>query len=196
MNIICNSCVGGFLYKNELKCEFKNPFIWNIIDFNSMLFLVKNYDKINFNNFELKKDKNWNFSIIIDNHITIQYVHYKFDAKANKPYIKYIDLYSNKIWEIIVNKYEERTKRMINENKKPIFIFANWFDKPETILSYNHLKILDDLHKDNIICAVDKIYPEFKNIKQICREHNNKIWNPGLAKKIFNKFNDWLKLYE
>lgn len=188
MNIICNSCVGGFIYKNELKCPFQNPFIWNIIDFNSMLYLVKNYNNINFNNFDLVKDKNWNFSIIIDKHITIQYVHYKFDAKANKPYIKYIDYYSNKVWEYIVQKYVERKNRMLASKEKPLFLFANWFDKKETALSYNQLKILDNLHKDNIICAVDKIYPEFKNIKQITREHNKKIWNPGLAKKIYEKF--------
>lgn len=188
MNIIANSCVGGFIYKNELKCPFKNPFIWNIIDFNSMVYLIKNFEKINFKNYELKKDKNWNFSIVIDGHVTVQYVHYKFDPKAEKPYIKYIDLYSNRIWEIIVKKYEERTERMLNLHEKPIFLFANWFDKKETALSYTQLKILNDLNKDNIICAVDKIYPELKNIKQITREHNKKIWNPGLAKKIYEKF--------
>jgi len=188
MNIICNSCVGGFIYKNELKCSFKNPFIWNIIDFNSMLYLIKNYEKINFNDYELVKDKKWNFSIIIDKQVTIQYVHYKFDPKANKPYIKYIDYYSNKVWEYIVQKYDERKKRMLVENEKPIFIFANWFNVKETNLTYEQLKILNDLNKSNIICAVDKIYPEFKNIKQITRETNKQIWNPGLAKKIYNKF--------
>ena len=188
MNIICNSCVGGFIYKNELKCSFKTPFIWNIIDFNSMYYMTKNYDQINFENYELTKDKNWNFSLIIDKKIKIQYVHYKFNAKCNKPITKYIDVYYNKIWEFIVNKYESRLARMKAENSKPIFIFANWFDKPETILSYSQLKLLNDLNKDNIIVAVDKIYPEFTNLKQIIREHNKKIWNPGLAKKIYDKF--------
>lgn len=69
MNLICNSCVGGFIYKNELKSQFKNPFIWNIIDFNSMLYLVKNYENVNFNNYELIKDNKWNFNLIIDKHI-------------------------------------------------------------------------------------------------------------------------------
>ena len=188
MNIIANSCVGGFIYKNELKCSFKNPFIWNIIDFNSMFYLVKNYENVNFNNYELIKDNKWNFNLIIDKHITIQYVHYKFDPKANKPYVKYIDYYSNKVWEYIVEKYEERMKRMLLENSTPTFIFANWFNVKDTNLNYEQLKILNSLNKDNIICAVNKILPEFKNIKQITRETNKKIYNPGLAKKIYDKF--------
>lgn len=190
MNIICNSCVGGFIYKNELKCSFKNPFIWNIIDFNSMLYLIKNYEKINFNNYELIKDKKWNFSIIIEKNIRIQYIHYKFDAKANKPYTKDIDYYSNKIWEYIVQKFEERKNRMIKEKTKPYFLFANGWNPPETILTYNQLKMLNDLKKDNIICAVDKIYPEFTNIKQTLRNNGTAKYgtNPILAKKIYNEF--------
>ena len=35
---------------------------------------------------------------------------------------------------------------------------------------------------------VDKIFTKFKNLKQITRETNRKIWNPGLAKKIYDKF--------
>lgn len=188
MNIICNSCIGGFIYKNELKTSFKNPFIWNIIDFNSMYYMVKNFNQINFNNYELIKDKKWNFSIVIDGKVKIQYVHYKFDSKSNKPITKYIDVYYNKIWEFIIEKYESRLKRMKEENSNPLFLFANWFNKPETLLSYNQLKILNDLQQDNIIVAVDKIFPEFKNLKQITRETNRKIWNPGLAKKIYDKF--------
>lgn len=188
MNIIANSCVGGFIYKNELKVPFQNPFIWNIIDYNSMLYLVKNYDKINFENFELMKDKNWNFSLIIDGKVKIQYVHYKFNANCNKPTTKYIDVFYNKIWEFIVSKYILRLDRMKKDKSRPIFIFANWFDKPETLLTYKQLQELDSLKNNNIICAVDKIYPEFKYIKQITREHSKKIWNPGLAKKIYDKF--------
>lgn len=188
MNIICNSCIGGFIYKNELKTSFKNPFIWNLIDFNSMYYLVKNFNIINFENYELIKDSKWNFSLIIDKKIKVQYIHYKFNSKAKKPFTKYINVFYNKIWEYIVYKYETRLKRMKIENSKPIFIFANWFNEPITNLSYNQLKMLNDLQQDNIIVAVNKIFPEFKNLKQILRQTNKKIWNPGLAKNIYEKF--------
>lgn len=170
MNIISNSCVGGFIYKNELKCSFQNPFIWSLIDFNSMLYLIKNFNSINFNNFELIKDENYNFSIIIDKHIKVQYIHYKYDKNAIKPYTQHINYYSNNIGEYIVQKYVERKNRMLNNKEKTIYIFGNLYDVKDTNLSYNHLKILNDLHKDNIICAVDKIYTEFNYIKQTLKE--------------------------
>ena len=134
MNIICNSCVGGFIYKNELKCSFKNPFIWNIIDFNSMYYMAKNYDQINFENYELTKDKNWNFSLIIDGKIKINYVHYKFDPNAKTIKVdnktdkeeEWIgDVYYCKIWEFIYQKYEERTKRMLALNEEPCFLIRD-----------------------------------------------------------------------
>lgn len=188
MNIICNSCVGGFIYKNELKTPFGTPFIWNIIDSSSMLYLIKNYENIDFGNYDLIKDKNWNFSIIIDEHVTVKYVHYKFDANANTPYVKYIDYYSNKVWEYIVQKYEERKNRMLADHSIPYFIFANWFNVKETNLTYDLLKTINGLNKSNLICAVDKIYPEFTNIKQVTRDSDKMIYNPGLAKKIYNAF--------
>lgn len=188
MNIICNSCVGGFIYKNELKSPFTNPFIWNIIDFKSMCYLVKNYDAIDFDNYELVKDKNWNFSIIIDDNVKVQYVHYKFSPKCPKPTTKYIDVYYDRIWEFIVDKYESRLARMKQSKEPPLFLFANWFNKTETLLSYQQLNLLNSLNRDNIIVAVDKICPEFVHLKQVTRDTNKKIWNPGLAKKIYDQF--------
>ena len=187
MNIIANSCCGGHLYKSLFKQPFQNPFIWNIIDFNSMLYLIKNYDKINFNNYELIKDNKWNFKIIIDNHIIIQYVHYKFNEKCNKPIRKGMDVFYNKIWEYIVEKYEDRKNRMIRNKESPIFILADWWDRPDTQLTYNRLKLLNDLNQNNIICGVDKIHPEFKNIKQFIRK-TKIVHNDGIAIEIFNQF--------
>lgn len=101
MNIISNNCLGGHLYRDFLNSEFENPFAWTVIDFNSMLYLVNNWYDINFKNYELVKDEKWNFSIIIDNNVKIQYVHYKFSPKATtitqtKPST---DIFYNKIWE-------------------------------------------------------------------------------------------------
>ena len=89
-----------------------------------MMYLVKNWNYINFNDYELVKDKNWNFSIIIEKRVKIQYVHCHFDKKTNK-ITRYedCDVKYNKIWEYIVRKYEERKQRMI---EPPIFCIMNF----------------------------------------------------------------------
>ena len=127
MNIISNNCLSGYLYKDYLKEEFGNPFIWTVIDFNSMLYLIQNWNNINFKNYELVKDKNWNFSIIIDNKVKIQYVHYKFNKNVvfkdkTEPGT---DIESNKIWEYIIQKYDERLERMLRKKESPIFCICN-----------------------------------------------------------------------
>jgi uncharacterized protein (DUF1919 family) len=55
MNIISNNCFGGYIYKNVLKEQYSTPFIWNRIYNNDLITLLKNFNKINFNNIELKK---------------------------------------------------------------------------------------------------------------------------------------------
>lgn len=127
MNLISHNCLSGYLYKNHLNERFENPFIWTVIDFNSFIYMIKNWEKINFNNYVLCKDEKWNFYIIIDEHIKIQYVHYKFDKNVSfcDKTGPGTDIRSNKIWEYIIEKYEERVSRMITNNEKPIFCVCN-----------------------------------------------------------------------
>lgn len=126
MNIISNNCLSGFLYKDFLRQEFNNPFVWCVIDFTSMLYLVQHYEDIQFTNYELSKDDNWNFSIIIDKHVKVQYVHYKFRSSAdmlctNKNISG--EVYYNKIWEYIVDVYNKRLARM---TEAPLFCIMNF----------------------------------------------------------------------
>lgn len=58
MNIITNNCLGGFIYRDILKTEYQNPFIWTYIKTNEFIFLCENYNKINFHNYELSKKGN------------------------------------------------------------------------------------------------------------------------------------------
>lgn len=127
MNLISHNCLAGNIYKNHLKEEFNNPFIWTVIDFNSMLYLIQNWNKINFKNYELIKDEQWNFSIIIDNKVKVQYVHYKFNPNCKTPRLDNVgSIHYYKIWEYIIQKYEERTKRMLEKNENPIFCICNF----------------------------------------------------------------------
>lgn len=188
MNIICNSCVGGHLYKRCLNKPFSTPFIWNLIDFDSMLYMVKNFHTINWLDYELVKDDKWNFSIIVEGNAKIQYIHYKFDPKATTLYRKGVDVYYCSIWEYIVNRYEDRVARMVSNVDQPIFIFANWWDVPVTLLSYENLYRLDDLKMYNIIVGVNKIHPELHYVKQIIRKMPDDKCNAGLAERIYEKF--------
>ena len=63
--IISNSCVGGFIYRDNIRCAYQTPFIWNLVDFESMHYLIGNFRYINFKDYDIKKDRNCNFIIII-----------------------------------------------------------------------------------------------------------------------------------
>lgn len=160
MNIISNNCLSGFLYKDFLRTEFENPFVWSVIDFKSMLYLIQNYNKINFKNFELIKDNNWNFSIIIDNNIKVQYVHYKFSPTAKTVQINPKiagEVFYNKIWEYIINIYNKRLERMINE---PIFCICNFNTIfPDAIYTNKELEILSQYKTVKILKGCEQMNP-------------------------------------
>ena len=124
MNLIGNSCIASYITRDCLKQPFSNPFTWCIMNFESCFNLVKYYDSINFTHFKLQHDSKWNFSIIIDDLIEVQYVHYHFEPNSDKVTIKNNDVFYNKIWIYITNKYISRTKRMLELNEPPTFIFA------------------------------------------------------------------------
>lgn len=155
MNLISQNCLSGNIYKNHLKEEFGNPFIWTVIDFNSMLYLIQNWNTINFKNYELVKDDKWNFSIIIDGKVKVQYVHYIFDPDA-----KTVQMHCNvrgdikycKIWEYIIKKYEERLNRMLDKKEEPIFCICNFNTIfPDAIYTEEQLEILSKYKNVHIL---------------------------------------------
>lgn len=174
MNLISQNCLTGNIYKNHLKEEFGNPFIWTVIDFSSMLYLIQNWNNINFKNYELVKDDKWNFSIIIDEKVKVQYVHYIFDPSA-----KIVQMHCNirgdikycKIWEYIIQKYEERLNRMLDKKEEPIFCICN----------------SDTIYKDAIYTEEQlKLLEKFKNVMVLRgHEHSNVVNNANL---FYNKF--------
>lgn len=200
-NIIGNSCVSAFITNDLLHQQFINPFCWATLDFNSMYNLIKDYDKINFNNYELIKDKNWTFYTIIEKKIKIKWVHYKFSPKDNKIRIGKPDILYNKIWEYIIEKYETRTKRMIEHKIEPIFIIGS--------LHKGHLYTEEQIKK---ICKLNCPYKiiiangnmdfsnEFPNIifhKTKYKEgqiiNGKKINNSVISEELFKNYKDLWK---
>ena len=124
MKIIGNSCVGTFLVEVCYNLPFITPFSWCRLDYDSILYLISNWNTIDFDDYELVKDYNWNFSVIIEKNVKIQYVHYRFDPRIEG--VKKIngDKFSNRIWVYINDLYEKRIKSMAESKDEPIFILS------------------------------------------------------------------------
>lgn len=171
MNIIGNSCISSFLTRDCLKEPFNNPFCWCVIDFDSIFYIIKNYYNINWLNFELVKDENWNFSIIIDKNIKVQYVHYVFDKNVKTIEFKNLhDVCSNHIWEYIIEKYNQRINRMLKSKEEPIFILGSpWTTyKAENVITremYTKIKEINTNFK--IYVCSDYNFTNEKNIINI-----------------------------
>ena len=155
MNIISNTCIGSYIQRDCLKQKYSNPFCWNIIKAPEMIKLIKHWDSINFQNYEIVKDKNWRFSVIIDGLVKVDFVHYLFSANDDVPRKRGVEIFYNKIWEYIAEKYEERTKRMLELKEDPIFIIGT---------SYPY-----DFYSEAEIKTICKIQTRYKII--ICNNH-------------------------
>lgn len=119
MNIISNDCTGGFIYRDIIKEEYANPFIFSKVLLDDFIYLASNYQSINFRKFGLLQSAEWQFYIRVNDKINIQYNHYKFDPTVNGIRKDPPNVYSSHIWEYIVGRYITRVHRM---NEPPIFV--------------------------------------------------------------------------
>lgn len=184
MILLSNNCFGGFIYKNILEEQYNSPFVWCRIWEDDYFTLIKDFENINFMNFEIHKTKEnekindlmeCNFNIIIDNKIKVFYNHYRFSSKDDKIRKDGIDIYYNKIWEYIVEKYKERTKRMLTDKTKPIILLHCQLG--------HYYNIQNDIIK---LCNNKKYkYILLTNTNEIIKNENNLIL-PGNVLKYEN----------
>ena len=143
-NIISNNCLGGFIYRNILKSEYRNPFIWTLFDDNVFNKFIKNFHTINFRHAVVKKaTDNWtidnDFDTIIANEYIVHNIHMHFNAihttphhcnpASNKNHSLWTDGMSYRyIWEYIYEKYCIRLNRMLMDNIEPIIIYWGMFN--------------------------------------------------------------------
>ena len=200
MNIISNTCLSAILQRDQIKQEYENPFCWNLIDFNSMYYLIKNFETINFNNIELTKNNKWEFSLIIDKNVRVQYVHYKFNINENKLVKKGSDMIWNRIWEYIIEKYNERKNRMLAKKNKPVFIIGSihrWKYHTYSETEIQKICELCTMKKYKLIVVnknfdFSKKYPNVKFIKT--KSNDKKFGNIGFAKEIYPQIKKYLNL--
>jgi len=207
MNIICNSCLGARLYQLN-KMEYQNPFMWNIITSDDIIKLIKNYDKLNFKNFDLLKSDYYNrtefyrkqfknelkqpmfiFKIRIDNQIDLHYIHYRFNVNEKNTIVKDVNVESNKIWEYVVEKYNSRLKRMLNNNENPKFVITALesdytLNKQEEIANietnYKIIMLCDNPEKiqtNNSNILIKKIIRPIGTCMNLAKNYNDLILN-------------------
>ena len=187
MNLIGNTCLSSFIIRDYIKIPYNNPFCWNVIDIDSFCYLIENYNKINFKDYELIKDSNWNFSLIIDKKIKTQYVHYKFSIEDKIIRKNNLDVYYNKIWLYIIEKYEKRLKIMLEQQEEPIFIIGSSYDKSFGSVDLNDIKKIINIktkYKIIITSNIDLNFDLPSNI--IYYKHSIIKNNCMLSKLLYN----------
>lgn len=159
MILFSNDCSAGFIYRNILNEEYSSPTIWTRINIDDFIILIKSFNTINFKNYELhKQTKNLDtFYIRIDNKINIYFNHYKFNKDDNilrkaKSHFG-IDVYYNKIWEYIIEKYDKHINKMFNNFSNPIFILHidSWYNDFSNSLNLNKIYDLINYCKEKKI---------------------------------------------
>lgn len=131
MNLVSNSCVGAYLMRDHYRYQYNNPFCWSFILVDDFVTLMKEWDNIDFMNYTVDKcgkKLEDGFKTVIDGKVTLLWYHYKFSPKFARPTTKGINVFYNRIWEYISEKYEERTRRMLAAKEDPVFIFADSYN--------------------------------------------------------------------
>lgn len=185
MNIIANTCISAMVYRDYLKEEYPNPFCWNFIAAEDYFNLIKNFDTLNFEIFELIKKENFKFYIKIDNLVEVYYPHYRFDK--NKTCIAKIGngVYYNKMWEYVVQKYEERTKRMLNKKEEPIFIIGS-SNRGQQFTQKEQEKFLELTKYKMFLFSKYKFEKEIPNNITVINSFNYDNNNSNSVKIIYN----------
>lgn len=137
-NIISNNCISARYYQNN-KIQFQNPFMWNLIKLTDFIFLIKNFNTINFKNIKLyfsnnevakDHDSDKCATILLDNYIHIYFIHHHYTElhKCEKT-IRITghdyEIIGNDILEYLKNKWLNRLIRLKRNNI--IFVY---YDTP------------------------------------------------------------------
>lgn len=125
MNLITNRCLGAYIYRDILKTQYENPFIWTSIWDESFNILFEDFDKINFDNFKVLHDTAHTvekYYVLIDDAVRVNYGHVILDNDATTPSTRDVNIYTNDPIKYIGEKYTERLRRMINP---PVFIYLD-----------------------------------------------------------------------
>lgn len=209
MNLIGNCCISNFLLR-KYGYGNMNPFTWVVLDFDSMCYLITNYDKIDWFKIRISRKKHPAFKdkdlyeLTINEKLKISYIHYLFDKNCKEPKLDKNgkEVYYYRIWRYIVEKYIERANRMLKNNMDPVFIieweafgytrnkiknFLNLDLKYKTVVITNDRDFFN-LKKKNLLL----IYDEHK--KNDVTHDDKSDWYPGnFANKYADQIRDFIE---
>lgn len=182
MNLIGNSCVASFITRDCIKTDFKNPFCWCKMDFESVYNLISKFDQIDFKNVEFTKKDNY-YIAKIDNLVEVQYIHYIEDPEVVGIKYEKSNVVSNEILKYVKDKYFSRLSKMVEE---PTFLLAAGYWQ-EYYLDDEQIEKLMDLNSKYpiIISMPNSVKNRIKskdNVKIL--NHNFKMGIDGVHKKI------------
>lgn len=194
--VISNDCISGYLYKFKNK-NYPHPFIWARIYPNDFIYLIENYESINYNNFIIKNSTIENltdtFTFIIDNKIKLTYSHHHQNNSCLEKINNGLDLYYCDMKKYIEELYLKRIKRFHNDYE-PIFILnkKEWIDDNE----FYKLVYLPTKYK-KIVCVPYNYNIEYEKIPNqtyiiIIPKENLKVTG-NIAKYLLNKCSNILK---
>ena len=139
MNIIANDCTGAYLYTEQLKQDFQNPFIWSSIDIDNFCILIEKFNVLDFNNISYRliennsdvcKNGSQVVQITIDNTVDVYYFHYIYNTKYKTPTKAEGHTQCSCIVQYALDTYRRRLEKMI---EKPIFLWdasqKKWYNK-------------------------------------------------------------------
>lgn len=196
MNIIGNTCLGSSFMKFALNSKLNNPFSWALIDNESMLYLIKNYDKIDFKNIQigrlsdseatkkylpkLRICQDLDYYILIDGKVMVCYMH------IISSYMKQSKVYESrreKIIPFLRNIYFRRLARMKEE---PIFVIGTSWERCVITESYiNELLKLKSKYKIIMVGKLDynkKLPSNYIYVKSTVSKNDAKC-----AKSVYNE---------
>ena len=200
MNIISNNCLSGFLYRDILKSEYKNPFIWTSIFSDSFNELLNNFENINFQNVKvIKENKQLDNSCltIIDNKYKIHNSHIFLSQKDTIPrnaydniHVDWVNVYYNKPDEYILTKFKNRVLRMDNDIRVCMYDANSYGFTIENIKSI--IKTCNMKKYKSLIFTEKEIEENLENVKIIHIKHSDP-WIINLYNNYMNEIMEFLK---
>lgn len=158
MNIITNNCVAAAIY--QLKhMQFANPFMWTLLSAPDFIYLVQNFNTIDFNKIQLTTDiykEKPIYKLIVDGNLNVLYIHHKKDRSKTTPTKIKSDIWYVDIENYIIECWNRRLKRM---NESPKFIAAAYSWSYDQIIKFANTKTNS---KKGFILSNEKAYDVLK----------------------------------
>lgn len=168
--LISNACIGSCIYRDCVKIPQPSPFVWNVIQQEDFIKLIKNIDTIDLLNFKVIFDTLCQeYYVLIDNLVKIYYTHYKYDPDAEENHVSFVEGHGYmvncpNVMEYISEEYIKRVNRLLEAKKNDDVEFIFYYDagcfQPwvETIHSYvtrKHDELFDlaDVETRHTICV-------------------------------------------